>query len=51
MSKLRVIDPAVSDSFETALRRFFAPVSLEADTPALKIRVDISTQSKKITVQ
>ena len=41
MSKPRATEPSVSDSFETALRRFFAPISFEADTQALKMRVDI----------
>lgn len=38
MSKLRLIDPSVTDSFE-------------ADTRALKMRVHRSAESKKITVQ
>jgi HSP20 family protein len=42
MSKLRVLDPAFSDSFETALRRFFAPIAFEADPQSLKMRVDLS---------
>ena len=42
MSNLRVLDPAFSDSFDSALRRFFAPVALETDIPALKMRIDVS---------
>lgn len=42
MSSLRVLDPGFSDPFETAMRRFFGPMALETDTPALKMRIDVS---------
>jgi HSP20 family protein len=42
MSNLRLLDPTFSDNFESALRRFFAPVAFEADTPALQMRIDVS---------
>lgn len=42
MSKLRVLDPAFTDSFETALRRFFAPIAFEADPQNLRMRADLS---------
>lgn len=42
MSNLRVLDPAFSDSFESALRRFFAPVALDTEMPSLKMRIDVS---------
>ncbi len=31
MSKLRTLEPAFNDSFETALRRFFTPIAFESD--------------------
>ena len=40
MSNLRMLDPAFSDSLDSALRRFFGPVALETDIPALKMRID-----------
>jgi HSP20 family protein len=41
MSNLRLLDPSFSDNFESALRRFFAPVNFDADTPALQMRIDV----------
>ena len=51
MSNLRVLDPTSSDPFESALRRFFAPVAFEADTPALKMRVDVTEKDNAYLVQ
>lgn len=51
MSNLRVIDPGISDTFDTALRRFFAPVGFEPDTPALKMRVDVSEKDNAYEVK
>jgi HSP20 family protein len=51
MSNLRVLDPALSDPFESALRRFFAPVAFEADTPALKMRVDVTEKDNAYLVK
>jgi len=51
MSNLRVLDPISSDPFESALRRFFAPVAFEADTPALKIRVDVTEKENAYLVK
>lgn len=42
MSSLRVLDPAFTDSFESAMRRFFSPTVFETETPALKMRIDVS---------
>jgi HSP20 family protein len=42
MSNLRVLDPTFTDSFESAMRRFFSPSVLETETPALKMRIDVS---------
>ena len=51
MSNLRVLDPAFTDSFDSALRRFFAPVALETDAPALKMRVDVSEKGNAYLVK
>lgn len=51
MSKLRVLDPAFSDSFETALRRFFAPVAFDTDPQSLKMRVDVTEKDDAYQVK
>jgi HSP20 family protein len=42
MSNLRLLDPVFGDNFENTMRRFLAPTAWEADTPALKMRVDVT---------
>lgn len=42
MSNLRVLDPTFTDSFESAMRCFFSPAVFETETPALKMRIDVS---------
>lgn len=51
MSNLRVLDPAFSDSFESALRRFFAPVALDTEMPSLKMRIDVSEKGDAYQVK
>ncbi|ABM37609.1 Hsp20/alpha crystallin family protein [Polaromonas naphthalenivorans] len=51
MSNLRLLDTEISDTFNTALRRFFNPMALEADTPALKMRVDVSEKDNAYEVK
>ena len=51
MSSLRLLDPAFSDNFETALRRFFAPVALDTDTPVLKMRIDVAEKDNAYEVK
>jgi HSP20 family protein len=51
MSNLRVLDPAFSDNFESTLRRFFAPMALEAETPALEMKIDGSEQENAYEVK
>ena len=51
MSKLRVLDPVFSDSFETALRRFFTPIAFETDPQGLKMRVDLSEKDDAYQVK
>ncbi|WP_332774963.1 Hsp20/alpha crystallin family protein [Polaromonas sp.] len=42
---LRVLEPGFSDTFESALRRFFAPVQFELNPQALQMRLDISEKN------
>ena len=43
MSNLRLFDPVFNDSFDNAMRRFFAPMQFEGqDVPALKMKVDVT---------
>src|SRR5512133_3258171 len=51
MSSLRLLDPVFNDNFETALRRFFSPVALETDTPALRMRVDVAEKDNGYEVK
>ncbi len=51
MSNLRLLDSEISDTFNTALRRFFNPMALETDTPALKMRVDVSENDNAYEVK
>jgi len=51
MNNLRVLDPTFNDNFESALRRFFAPVSLETEMPALKMRIDVAEKGNAYEVK
>lgn len=51
MSNLRLLEPSFSDSFESALRRFFAPVTLDADTPMLQMRIDVREKDNAYEVK
>lgn len=51
MSKLRTLEPAFSDSFETALRRFFTPIAFETGPQNLKMRVDLSEKDNAYQVK
>jgi HSP20 family protein len=42
MSNLRLLDPVFGDNFENTMRRFLSPTTWEAETPALKMRVDVA---------
>lgn len=51
MNTLRVLDPSFGDNFESTLRRFFSPVAFEADTPPLKMRIDVAEQDNAYEVK
>ena len=51
MSNLRLILPAFNDNFESVLRRFLAPTASDAETPVLKMRVDVSEKDNAYEVK
>ena len=51
MSNLRLFDPGFSDSFDTAMRRFLAPMASEIHTPELKMRIDVSEKPESYLVK
>jgi HSP20 family protein len=51
MSNLRLLDPAFSNNFESALRRFFAPVAFDTDLPELKMRIDVTDKDNAYEVK
>lgn len=50
MSNLRVLDPAFSDPFDAAFRRFFAPMHNEDNQP-LRMRIDVSENDQGYQVK
>ena len=51
MSKLRILDPAFGENFESAMRRFFPTGIFEGDQPQLKMRIDVTENDKIYTVK
>ena len=51
MSNLQLLDPVFGDNFETALRRFFAPMQADAGTQPLKMRIDVNENDGAYTVK
>jgi HSP20 family protein len=51
MSNLRVLDTGFGDSFETAMRRFLSRLAVGSDTPALKMRIDVSEKDEPYLVK
>lgn len=42
MSKLRLFEPALNDSFESMFKRMMAPMRMEADNGSLEMRIDVT---------
>lgn len=42
MTQLRITDPGIGDSIESAFRRLFTPFSGDMDTASLRMRLDIA---------
>jgi HSP20 family protein len=51
MSNLRLLDPVFGDSFESTLRRFFAPLNADAEAAALKMRLDVTENDQGYQVK
>ena len=51
MSSLRLFDPAFTDNFDTAFRRFFAPTAFESEVPELKMRIDVTEEDNAYEVK
>jgi HSP20 family protein len=48
---LRVFEPGISDTFESALRRLFSPVPLDINAQAIQMRVDVSEKKDAYVVK
>jgi HSP20 family protein len=51
MSNIRLLDPVFGDSFDNAVRRFLAPLAVDAEAPALKMRVDVTENDQAYAVK
>ena len=51
MSNVRLFDPLVADTFDTALRRYFAPAPYPADLPQLKMRIDVTENDRGYAIK
>lgn len=50
-SHLRLLDTGFADSYDTAMRRFFAPAGPEAEGHALKMRIDVAERAESYLVK
>jgi HSP20 family protein len=50
-SHMRVLEPGFGDSFESALRRFFAPVPFETNIQPLQMRLDVADKDTAYVVK
>ena len=48
---LRVFEPGIGDTFESALRRFFSPVQLDINPQAIQMRLDVSEKQDAYMVK
>lgn len=51
MSNLRLLDSEITDTFNTALRRFFTPMAIDNEAPPLKMRVDVAEKDNVYEVK
>lgn len=53
MTSLRLFEPSFGDNFESAMRRFFAPmpVPFDNEAPALKMRLDVAEKDNAYEVK
>jgi HSP20 family protein len=51
MNQIRLLEPGLSDSLETAFRRFLSPWNGEVDAPALRMRIDVTETPQAYAVE
>jgi len=51
MNQIRLLEPGLGDSIETAFRRFLAPWNGDIDVPALRMRIDVTETPQAYAVE
>jgi len=51
MTQIRLLEPGLSDSIETAFRRFLSPWNGDVDAPALRMRIDVTETPQAYAVE
>jgi len=51
MNQIRLLEPGLSDSLESAFRRFLSPWNGEVDAPALRMRIDVTETPQAYAVE
>jgi len=50
-TNLRIFEPGIGDTFESALRRLFSPVQLDINPQAIQMRLDVSEKKDAYMVK
>jgi HSP20 family protein len=50
MNQIRLLEPGLGDTIENAFRRFLTPWNGDIDTPALRMRIDVSETPQSYAV-
>ncbi len=50
MNQIRLLEPGLGDTLENAFRRFLTPWNGDIDTPALRMRIDVSETPQSYAV-
>lgn len=48
---LRLLEPSLTDSFESAFRRFFSPARFGPEVPSLEMRLDVAEKENAYVVK
>jgi HSP20 family protein len=51
MNQIRLLEPGLGDSIETAFRRFLSPWNGDIDVPALRMRIDVTETPQAYAVE
>jgi HSP20 family protein len=51
VSNIRLFNPGVNDSFESALSRFFSPIAFDTEVTPPKLRIDVSEKDDSYLVR